>query len=247
MSSLLDFPDDPLWTDAHERVRGALAPYLVGSPLERAVELTGVVGGEVFRAAVRDVVARTVVDEDLLAVCARRSQWHPLGFVKVLVLSNAAFQVRMNYWPEVVGEREDIHDHRFDFVSTVVHGALVAESYEYASAEGGEVLDRYVDRLPTSPQDPYLLDIADRVAVRPSGAQRVHRGGAYATSGRVLHRVVPIGAPVVTLFVKFACYRPDATVLITPGAPAPARQARRYTSPGQARDLLRRVLGLWGG
>ncbi|SES41691.1 hypothetical protein [Actinokineospora terrae] len=136
MSSLPDFPDDPLWTEAHERVRGALAPYLVGSPLERAVELTGVVGGGVFRAAVRDVVARTVVDEDLLAVCARWSQWHPLGFVKVLVLSNAAFQVRMNYWPEVVGEREDIHDHRFDFVSTVVHGALVAESYEYASVEG---------------------------------------------------------------------------------------------------------------
>ncbi|GLW89799.1 hypothetical protein [Actinokineospora globicatena] len=243
MSGLLAFPDDPLWTEAHERAHGALRPYLGRSTLECAVELTGLVGGVVFTDAVRDVVAGTVADERLLAVCADRSQWHPLGFVKVLVMSNAAFQIRMNYWPSPVGEREDVHDHRFDFVSTVVHGALVAEQYELAA--DGELFDRYTDRLPGSAEEPYLLDRADQARVRKATALRVHRGGAYATSGRVLHRVIPIGAPVVTLFVKFACYRADTTVLITPGAAIRARQPRRYTRSDEARDLLGQVLALW--
>ncbi|PPK65518.1 hypothetical protein V5P93_004990 [Actinokineospora auranticolor] len=118
----------------------------------------------------------------------------------------------------------------------------MVELYEIVQ---GTAADRYTDRLPATFAEPYLLDHVGTASARGIGAYRVARGSGYATDARVPRRVVPIGVPVVTMFVKFACRRPDATVLIDRGVPVSVRQGRRFTTLPEARAFLGDILGLW--
>lgn len=179
-------------------------------------------------------------DEALLAECARRSTAHPLGFDKVILLDRRDYQLQMHVWWPTRDSRphEDIHDHRFDFASTVLLGRLLAETFDVGG--DGASMARYTQRSSTSHGD-YQFRHEDYVPTRLVHAGVLPAGSAYFLDSHMLHRVVVDEKDlVVTLFLRLWSERDTATVLISPGLPAkPANLEKAQMGQEELRTKIR--------
>ncbi|HET6950663.1 MAG TPA: hypothetical protein VFI47_09820 [Acidimicrobiales bacterium] len=147
---------------------------------------------------------------------ARRSYFHPNGFVK-LVLDEipGRGQLRLHVWPEPAGD-DDIHGHAWRYASVVVGGVLGEIGYAEAPT-GGAPMWRHV----YGQTGHRRFSIADPVAVRvaPTGEDRtLRRGDGSRREPGHVHRFYAVTGPAATMLrvgpvvaAHSHVYRVDAT------------------------------------
>lgn len=186
-------------------------------------DLTQCVGEMGRPDSVRAILRDIVDDDEQLQRSARLSSSHPLGFDKLVLHATANYQVRLHvWWPHLTAPREDIHDHRFDFISSVVTGRLYVENYTQSAASPRR-MSGYTEKhaLGTGSYD---LAPLGSLQVSQIGSSILQPGSVQFTSAEILHRVRAIeGELTVTFFVKApVAGRAKTTVLISNDAEQPA-------------------------
>ena len=148
-----------------------------------------------------------------LRACGAVPHYFGLGFVQ-LKLSDTR---RLHFWhpscEAIVGE-EEIHDHRYDFVSHVLAGTVVHETWDYSPCADGGVEAFKVSCKPGVPSDP-----------APSSRGKASRTGMYSLAAGSFYRF-PAGAfhrsegkSAVTSLTRGPVVLEEATVLRPLGAP----------------------------
>jgi len=121
---------------------------------------------------------------------------HDLGFTRVRLGRIAGWRAMFNYWGRDAVTSEDIHGHRWDFISIVLRGSLTEEIWD---SQPGEEMDLY-----------YCVPHTGHTAPEPSGTcdlslrRSVTRKAPAIYTGRAseFHRVIVDKAPALTLFIK---------------------------------------------
>lgn len=115
---------------------------------------------------------------------------HPNGFLKVVLLADREFQLRLHVWrpdPESPAPTENVHGHRWDFASVILVGGYRFQ--EYARDERGEYFHgfRYHGHSDTSS---YSLEPTGPTRLRCRFDAQLAAGSSYLLTSDVLHRVV---------------------------------------------------------
>jgi len=206
-------------------------------------ELTQCVG-EMGRPGSVLAILRDIVDDDeQLTRSARLSSTHPLGFDKLVLHSTAHYQVRLHvWWPHLTPQREDIHDHRFDFISSVVTGRLYVENYA-RSAAAAKMMSGYAE-MHTLGTGSYDFSPLGSLEISQIGSSILQAGSVQFTSAEILHRVrATAGELTVTFFVKApVAGRARTTVLISDDAEPPAKVGGAMLTADGFRERIATVL-----
>lgn len=139
-----------------------------------------------------------LASEELAAAVALQSYGHNNSFMKVVLFWTIdGHQMRVHArWPNPVGFKEDLaHNHRADFASYMVAGALHFDILqECAEGSGACNTYRYVDHRPNGKDKTVLLPLGPGLAVFPEHNVPVVKGQSYYFDMHTLHRlIVPIG------------------------------------------------------
>jgi hypothetical protein len=193
--------------------------------------------------SVRAILSDIVEDDDQVVRSAGLSSSHPLGFDKLVLHATARYQVRLHvWWPHLRAPREDIHDHRFDFISSVVTGRLYVENYAQ-SAAAPRRMSGYTEKhaLGTGSYDFAPLG---SLQVSQIGSSILQPGSVQFTSAEILHRVRAVeGELTVTFFVKApVAGRAKTTVLISNDAEPPAQVGGSMLTTEGFRERMTSVL-----
>jgi hypothetical protein len=176
-------------------------------------------------------------DDQAIACCAERSFRHPLGFSKLtLVDALPLFNLRVHvWWPGDVTSVDHIHNHRFSFVSSVVHGTYDMQMYEYHPA--GLPMTEYREEV--SPELGWRLQYVSETQIRPLTTVRLQQGTSYILSAETLHRVKVLRTtPCVTLFLQTINSKSTTQVFINQGESIPTRTPKYpYTTDDYRRQL----------
>jgi hypothetical protein len=173
---------------SHDEGRNALE--FLGSP-------------DVLRLLIWDILKRP----DALARSSSMSYRHALGFQKVVLreLPNGV-QLRLHIWNSDVNRLpEDIHDHRYSFVSHVISGSLTNKLY--VSDVTGKSYFEYRDySLPSD--NCWSFRWHAEVGVDLLSADVHTAGSTYLVTSDALHTVeVPFGTMASTLYIQFSTER----------------------------------------
>lgn len=161
--------------------------------------------------ALVDCLRRAAAPEFLRPLLARgaggdvpdRAYRHPNGFLKIVLLADPEFQLRLHVWrptPEYPPPAENVHNHRWDFAAAVLAGGYRFQEYVH-DARGDDFLGfRYGGHVGTS-----------SYALTPTGDARLKcvfdvdlsPGSTYLLDSEVLHRVVgPTDRTTVSLVLQ---------------------------------------------
>jgi hypothetical protein len=152
----------------------------------------------------RSLLTQIIGDDIHLADVTSRSVWHPNGFAKIVLLSRPLYSLRLHIWRDDSGsqaaERENIHNHRWDFSAVLLAGGYCHQ--EFRPAVSGEEFFAYTYR-PASSLGSYSLDPMGTKSLRCVFNAHLSQGSRYTISSDVLHRVVPDpGEPAVSLVLE---------------------------------------------
>jgi hypothetical protein len=154
----------------------------------------------------------------LLDVAALRqmgvtAHYFGLGFIQIKLDATWRLHVWVPEWPTIPGAESELHDHRYDFVSTVLCGALRHELFAagpvHAEPQEGDLEKLDVSCQPGQAHDPVPLGYVRPIAI---GTFTVEAGGTYHLGTEAFHRSHPQG-PTVTLVRRGAIQKELATVL----------------------------------
>lgn len=133
--------------------------------------------------------------------CAARSYLHPLGFRKLVLISESPlFQLRIHAWqPSDVPSVDHVHNHRFGFVSSVICGGYDMLLFQ-ADDDGTPMLEY---REAAQPGTGWRLERQGTAGLRLLTNVRLRAGASYALAPGALHRVaVPAATRCVTLLLS---------------------------------------------
>lgn len=153
-------------------------------------------------------------DSGRLAALAARSYRHDNGFEKIVLgrASGSPLKLVLHVWKaDDASESDNIHNHRWEFASIVLRGALRLDLYEAdPDGESYPVL-RY---LSPGEGNAYRLEPAGSMAVSVSASVTLAAGSAYSWTAGLLHRAQGAGTPfTATLIVQGSPTRESTTVL----------------------------------
>lgn len=117
---------------------------------------------------------------------ASRSQQNPTGFRKiVLIRCKAGHQVRLHMWDKASPPNVQIrcHNHRWDFLSLVLHGCLLNDSY---LALDGAALRKFAVGIGPPSQRREISDLGLTSACLTS-TKRISGGASYFQSASIFH------------------------------------------------------------
>ena len=185
-------------TDLERDLTGYVNDYVAGES-EALLEGLSMVARPVnFRSLLTQITS----DKTLLGDVASRSVWHPNGFAKIVLLSLPRYNLRLHIWRNVPGQRpgpENIHNHRWDFATTLLAGGYCHQ--EFRPAPSGEEYFAYTYR-PAAGLG-YSLDPLGIKALRCVFNAHLAQGSRYTISSDVLHRVVPdLSEPTASLVLQ---------------------------------------------
>ena len=144
------------------------------------------------------LLVHILASEELAAVVALQSYGHNNSFMKLVLLrTKHGHQVRVHArWPNPDGFKEDLaHNHRADFASYMVAGALHFDILqECAEGSGACNTYRYIDHRPSGKDETVLFPQGPGLALFPEHNVPVVKGQSYYFDMHTLHRlVVPTG------------------------------------------------------
>ncbi len=138
-----------------------------------------------------------LASEQLSVTVAAQSYGHNNSFMKlVLFRSKDGHQLRVHArWPNPRGFKEDLaHNHRADFISYMVAGALHFDLLQECVEPTYDVCNRYIDHRPNGKDETALLSLGPGLAKFTERNVPVVKGQSYHFDMHTLHRlVVPIG------------------------------------------------------
>ena len=144
-------------------------------------------------------------DPDLQSEIRERSYVHPLGIVKIPILVDVhnQWELRLHYWHKdnqhIRKIDNDIHNHKWDFVSTIVMGRIVHTLYAEV-ADGDEF---YVQELGTSGiGSKRRYSEPKKIKMAPAYTTHYLKGSSYFISRHVAHSVKPTGGDAITLMLR---------------------------------------------
>jgi hypothetical protein len=191
-----------------------------------------------------DLLESVLADEQSLGSVASRSYRHTNGFDKIVLLASnePSYKLRLHvWWPNSnTAHREHIHNHRWDFSTTLLCGAYRLEVFE--QAPDGEVMSSY-DYW--SPEDQYTFRMlpVGQATLRCVLMSAVITGGGYALDAASMHRVTRMGSEfVVSLMLQGPVKRDHTNVFTDLPVISPTEgDATRFTV-SELRPRLERVL-----
>jgi hypothetical protein len=168
---------------------------------------------------------------------------HGLGFIQVKLEGNQ----RLHVWhPDLPRrscyEHSAIHNHRFNFVSTVLIGRQINRRYSVADADGG-THDLISHDGPRGPEGGRLSYVAGRVNVLAREDEVIDAGHSYLMNQLEYHET-PNSGIVVTVMRKLVEGTVHASSLITHGVTFD-QSFDRYQLPEA--ELWRFVVDAMGG
>lgn len=169
------------------------------------------------RHAPADLVQSVLNDDQLLQRAAFASYRHANGFDKLVLASTPqGHTIKMDvWWPEDPRGQEDIHNHRYDFSSHVIVGALFMEHYEIHKT--GAVMDHLQVELVGGRRD-HLRRVGQRTVEQRFGIQ-LPAGGTYSLHHDQLHRITAApGVLTATLVFQDRNARAVSDVFRRPGS-----------------------------
>ena len=150
---------------------------------------------------IRDILQNATA----LASAAERACLHANGFYKVPLISDpdGRFSIRLHVWkgaslpsdPDGV----DVHNHRWDFATKVLQGAY--RSRTYRDSVMGQPVARQRCWSSAGSSD-YRVESEGAGCIELLEESIRGAGSVYVLRSRVLHQVVPIELPTVTLMVR---------------------------------------------
>lgn len=180
-------------------------------------------------------------DDQTVNACAARSFRHPLGFNKLtLIDALPLYMLRIHaWWPDSGIAVDHVHNHRFDFISSVVCGGYDMEVYKQDYI--GSPMVEY--RESVSPELGWSLNHIGMTRLRPLTTIRLQQGTSYTLSAESLHRVTAQPAiPSVTLFLQTTISRSTTQVFVSPGGPTPIRTPKEPMTSDAYRLQLEAIL-----
>lgn len=130
-----------------------------------------------------------------------------LGFIQMKF--NETY--RMHFWhpalAAIVGE-EELHDHRYDFKSHVLHGSTTHEVYEFVADEDG---DHGMYEVSCKPGDAREPDFKGRGRVAAAGSYTMVKGSVYEFPHTQFHRIR--ATECITLVERRDVVKEMATIL----------------------------------
>lgn len=125
------------------------------------------------------------LDVEALRLIGAKPHYFGLGFIQMKFDDT----LRMHFWhPELmatVGE-EELHDHRYDFRSHVLHGKTTHEVYDLVADEAGDHGVFHVSCKPGDAHDPVQIG---RGFVKPAGSYTMVKGSVYDFPHTQFHRI----------------------------------------------------------
>lgn len=130
-----------------------------------------------------------------------------LGFIQMKF--NETY--RMHFWhpalAAIVGD-EELHDHRYDFKSHVLHGSTTHEVYEFVTDDGG---DHGMYEVSCKPGDAHEPDFKGRGRVAAAGSYTMVKGSVYEFPHTQFHRIR--ATECITLVERRDVVKEMATIL----------------------------------
>lgn len=144
-----------------------------------------------------------------------------LGFIQLKLESERSpvfgTDIRMHFWVPALSpitEAEEVHNHRYDFFSTVVAGSLVHETWQFESHPSGQTEIVEVSCKPGVPADPEPLG---RGTPHLTGRYTLATGSSYFFPHTGFHRTITTQS-AVTLLERGPIRSQNALVLRPIGA-----------------------------
>jgi hypothetical protein len=188
---------------------------------------------------VRDVLAT----DDGLEEVASRSYVHNNGFDKVVLADRVSWALRLHiWWPDQSPvDVEHVHDHAWDFISTIVTGSYHMDLYR--DGDGDEWLEYRYEFPEGRPEMHGLRHVGRRRLIKVLSIH-VPEGGSYAIHGGQLHRVATVpGALTSSLVLQGPVVGDGSTVLSESAIPAAANVPTEHFSVHDLQSRLMRYLG----
>lgn len=173
-----------------------------------------------------------------IADCARISYRHPLGFDRIVLIdSEPAYMLRIHvWWPAGTRGVEHVHNHRFGFASSIVHGGYEMEIFR--PDRTGFMMDEYEESLTSGRADWKLASRGAR-HLRLMTNARLFPGSSYWIAADTLHRItVPVDSCCITLFLVTAIVGSTTQVFAEPGSVPPSLTRK---NPMTSNDYNRRL------
>lgn len=185
----------PLKESSSEDILGALdsgLEHYVGESQEKKVKfIADLIDQETFPEFIEKVIA----NDDWLEAIAKRSYYHVNGFDKLILLQEDNYSLRVHIWWKKNRKktREDVHNHRWDFISGVLVGTSVQELFSLSSKEEEGAFEvshyRYTPQR-THKNLRYQMKNLGSVFLCKQGKKRISHGQVYALKRSELHRVI---------------------------------------------------------
>lgn len=205
-----------------------LAPKTSTPALQQEVEAALIGTPEKQADAARDLLDRlahpadlgraleTMLDDpEALRQCARKSYVHPNGFDKIVLASgDSGWKLRLNiWWPSDGWHTENIHNHRWNFASSVVVGRL--ETDFFAFDDDGDEVNEYVYR-PAAENGAYLMEHNGTRRIRKIFSGTIAAGSSYSLERSALHRVCHSRQDLTATLMLHTAPTRETSVTLTP-------------------------------
>ena len=144
-----------------------------------------------FRDLVLSPALRTLLTDVLeapagKATLANSSQIHPNSFVKIpLVAAPNGAKLVIHRWLDLPVANPDFHNHRWNFVSTVLSGSLASVDYRSMTDPNGPFVQSAYESA--TDRDEYPLVPVGRSQLTPVRHHSVSAGDWYAQDHRIIH------------------------------------------------------------
>jgi hypothetical protein len=218
---------------------------MVHDTLEGPVERSAC-GMAAIQRMVFGVVREVLRGAAALASTAERACLHDNGFYKVPLISDPdeRFSIRLHVWKRAAlpsdTEDVDVHNHRWDFATKVLQGAYVSRTYR-DSAVGKQVSKQRCWSSAGSSDYRVESEGAGHVELLEEVIRGV--GSVYVLRSRVLHQVVPVEVPTVTMMVRGKSLRAWSDVRsVRVQTAMGARRRIRRPAPSELGALLASVM-----
>ncbi|GAA2824308.1 hypothetical protein [Kribbella solani] len=186
-----------------------------------------------------DAICHRVLDDpELLAEVAARSYRHQNGFDKIILFEDAAGAlIKLDvWWGDNTGWGE-IHNHRFDFSSIVLHGTL--RTRHYLRTEPGDGEGVRIARMVVPRQGDQIDSVDGGMVLGWEGEQTA--GSYYDMDCRLFHQVSGAPDELTVTFVAQGQARRNYSEVVTE---LTAYQDVPYFTPAELAAKLRRLADL---
>ncbi len=132
----------------------------------------------------------TTIDDITLTELKKRCtkiHYFGLGFIQIKLGDRHRLHVYTEALPPIV-ESDEIHDHRYNFYSTVLHGSFHQEIFK--KVKGGEYTEEYENCMETKVEEPNENSTTmEKYNVIKIGEQWFSKGSSYYIDSNCFHRV----------------------------------------------------------